>query len=67
MLETAASKQIIAARRERRDMTRDGWVHLGEDSHLIGSMVRGERWRQKIVDVRIAHDGMSLWVKLGDK
>lgn len=61
MINTQWQKDVLAARRETRDMTKAGYERVGEGNHIFGQLNRGGRWRQRIVDVKIALDGKSLW------
>jgi len=63
MLEQPWQKRAVAIRRERRAMTKDGWEHLGEGGGKLWEMYRGGRVGHQITDVRIAADGISLWIK----
>lgn len=63
---TDRTREILACRREDRDMTRDGWERVDESGGMLWQITRGSRWTQRIVDVRIARSGYFLWVKIAD-
>lgn len=63
MLESSFSKDARRIRTENRDMPKDGWEKVGENGSKLWELYRGSRQRQRIVDVRIAADGKSLWVR----
>jgi hypothetical protein len=60
---TALTREILAIRRDRRDMTKAGWEHVGERGGRLWELYRGGRTRHRITDVRVARDGRSLWIK----
>ena len=57
------TKSALACRRDARDMEADGWERVGEGGGKLWELHRGGRVGHHIVDVRIAADGKSLWVK----
>jgi len=58
------SRKALAYRRAKRDWIRAGYEEVGEDGGQLWEIYRGFRQGQKIQDVRIAPDGMSLFVKI---
>ena len=62
MIESETAKQMLAARRERRDMEKAGYELVGEGGGALWELHRGWRTRQRIVDVKIAYGGKELWV-----
>jgi hypothetical protein len=63
MLESEFSKRAIRVRRDRRDMLRTGWEYVGEGGGMLWELYRGSRMGQVITDVRIAADGLGVWIK----
>ena len=61
---TEMTRSILKARRESRDMRRDGWERVDESGGRLWELNRGSRIGQRIQQVRIAYDGVSLWVKV---
>lgn len=57
---TEATRAVLAFRRQRRELERQGYVLLPEP---YWEVVRGDRWREQIVDVKISTNGKSLYVK----
>lgn len=66
MLEGEFAKSARRIRTENRDMPEQGWEKVGENGGKLWELTRGGRWRQRIVDVRIAADGKSLWVRCAE-
>lgn len=66
MIATDFAKQVRRIRTERRDLTKQGWVHVGERGGSMWELYRGSRIGQRITDVRIAADGISLWIKCAE-
>lgn len=64
MIGTQFQKDVLAARREIRDMERAGYERLGEGGGKIWELVRGGRIGHEIIDVKIAYDKTSVWVKV---
>jgi hypothetical protein len=60
---TELAKHVLRVRRDNRDMIADGWEHIGEFGGKLWELYRGERVGHAITDVRIAADGISLWIK----
>jgi len=67
MLESDFSKRVIRARRDRRDMLRAGWEFVGESGGKLWELYRGGRVGQVITDVRIAADGLGVWIKTANR
>jgi hypothetical protein len=57
MINTQRSKEILAARRERRDMERAGYQ--------MENLPLRTHWSHRVLDVRPGLDGRVLWLKLG--
>jgi hypothetical protein len=73
MLLTKASREILSYRRVKRDSdrqtaiwAREGFEEIGEDGGMLWEIYRGFREGQIILAARIAPDGMSVWVKIGN-
>lgn len=64
MIVTEYTRRALAYRKESRDMILAGWERIHQGSNILLKMHNGGRWRERIVDVRIAVDGKSLWVKI---
>jgi len=64
---TDFTRRALATRRDKRDMLAQGWEFVGEGGGNLWELYRGVRWRQRIVDVRIAACGKALWVKTEGK
>lgn len=67
MIGTDWQKKVLAGRRERRDMEKAGWERVGEGGGKLWELNRGGRIGQRIVDVKIALDGTSLWVRVAKR
>jgi hypothetical protein len=63
---TNFTREALAMRRDTRDMERDGWEYVGERGGRLWELYRGGRYRERIVDVRIAACGKALWVKTAE-
>lgn len=61
---TERTRKVLSYRRTIRDLKRDGFEEVGEGGGKLWQIYRGGRQGQKIRDVRIAPDGMSLFVKI---
>ena len=61
---TEATKQILAARRQRRDLLAVGFEELGEGGGRIWELHRGARVGQRIRQVEIALGGKSVYVRV---
>jgi hypothetical protein len=57
---TDRTKSILACRRQRRELIAAGWDHVSDP---VWEIDRGGRWDEVIIDVKIATDGKSLYVK----
>lgn len=64
MINSQFQKDALAYRREARDMTKAGYERVGEGGGLLWQLERGCRIGHKIVDVRIALRGTSVWCKI---
>ena len=60
---THRTRQALAVRRDKRDMSRDGWEYVGEGGGKLWELHRGVRYRHRITEVRIAACGKALWIK----
>jgi hypothetical protein len=58
---TAFTRSALAVRRERRDLTKQGYTCHETEWEII----RGHRWQEVILDVRISADRKHVWVKTG--
>lgn len=70
---TKGSKEILSYRRIKRDSDRqtakwalEGFEEIGEGGGQLWEIYRGFREGQIILAARIAPDGMSVWVKIGN-
>lgn len=61
---TSFTRKALAVRREERSMLRAGWERVGEGGGRLWELVRGGRFGSRIVDARVAEDGVSLWVRI---
>lgn len=66
MLESQFSKNARRIRTENRDMPKAGWHKVSEGSRVLSEIARGSMIGHRIVEVRIAADKCSLWVKTED-
>jgi len=66
MIGTQFQKDVLAARRETRDMEKAGYERVGEGGGMLWQLYRGFRTRHRIVDVKIALDGKSVWCLIKD-
>lgn len=66
MMLTAFSRRALAIRREERDLPKQGWERVAENGGRLWELHRGARFGKVITDVRIAADGKTLWIKVGD-
>jgi hypothetical protein len=57
----------MAYRKMRRDLLAKGWEEVGEGGGQLWELYRGYRTWAKIVDVRIAPGGKSLFVNIEPK
>ena len=65
MIVTDTTRRILYARRETRRLLAAGYEHVGESGGRLWELYRGDRVGQRITDVVIAPDGISLFVKIG--
>lgn len=61
---TDHTRQLLKRGRWHRDLIRRGYEQIGERGGKLWELYRGYRQGQRIVDVEIDPDGMSLWVKI---
>lgn len=61
---TDFTRTALAVRREKRAMLAAGWELVHEGGGNLWELERGGRWRHRITEVRIAHNGKALWVKV---
>lgn len=64
---TPYTKQLLAIRRERRDMTKAGYMFVGERGGELWKLHRGCLIGHEIVDVKISVNGIDLWVKTNER
>lgn len=60
------TKRALHTRRETRDMLAAGWERVGAGGGRLWELDGGCRIGWIITDVRIAADGLSLWIKTRD-
>ena len=61
MLVTDRTREILAYRREMRDLYKQGYRQHETDWEIV----RGGRMKEKILDVKISRDGKSVYTKIG--
>lgn len=61
MLVNDTTRRVLAFRREKRDLTRQGYRRHETDWEIH----RGGRWNEVIVDAKISVDGKYVYTKLG--
>ncbi len=68
------TRRALAVRRrarefskERASMLKDGWELVDDRGGNLWSLNRGSRMGMEIKRVRIAADGQSLWVQIGER
>lgn len=71
---TTWTRKALAVRRreraltaEKRDLPKEGWERVDDRGGQLWSLNRGARIGMAIREVRIAADGQSLWVKVGER
>lgn len=64
---TDLTRDVLMCRRDQRQMMADGWERIGEGGGKLWELYRGFRVGHVITDVRIAADGISLWIKTDRK
>lgn len=64
MILTQATRQSLAVRRQRRDLTAAGYEEVDDSGGRLWELNRGHRWGHRIVDVVIGHSGKNLFVKI---
>ena len=62
MLVTERTKQVLAYRRQRRELLAAGYEEVGERGGMLWQIYRGGRVGQRIRDVVIAEGGLSVYV-----
>jgi hypothetical protein len=67
MLMTPTTKGRLACRRDEREMLAAGYERVGEGGGALWELYRGPRMGHVITDVKIAKDGVSLWIKTEDR
>jgi hypothetical protein len=67
MIHTALAKRALAVRRDHRDMPKAGWEYVGEGGGKLWELNRGYRIGHRIAEVKIAADGVGVWVKTVDE
>jgi hypothetical protein len=66
MIETAWQKEVLAQRRERRDMLKAGWEWVSEGGGALWELHRGFRIGYRIVEAKVGRSGLGVWVKVED-
>lgn len=61
---TDTTRRVLAYRRTIRQWLKEGYEDLGETGGNLWQIYRGVRRGKKIVDARVAPDGMSVFVKI---
>lgn len=61
---TELTRHLLAYRRMAKELTAKGWEEVGEGGGNLWQLYRGGRTDQRIVAVRIAPGGKSLFVKV---
>jgi hypothetical protein len=61
---TDLTRQVIAARRQRRELLARGYEEVGEGGGLLWQLRRGGRVGHVIVDAIIATNGLSVYCKI---
>lgn len=61
---TELTKRRLAYVRMYHDLIPKGWEEIGERGGRLWELYRGARYDHKIVDVKIAPGGKSLFVKI---
>jgi hypothetical protein len=64
---TEFTKGRLACERDEREMTAAGYERVGEGGGALWELYRGARVGHVITDVKIAKDGISLWIKTEDR
>jgi hypothetical protein len=71
---TDFTRRALAVRRrgralqaEKSSLPQDGWELVDDRGGQLWTLNRGVRKGQSIQAVRIAADGQSLWVKIGEQ
>jgi hypothetical protein len=58
------TRDVLAARRQRRELTARGYEELGEGGGRIRDLIRGRRRDHRIVDAIVSNSGTFVWVKI---
>jgi hypothetical protein len=61
---TDLTKRVLHYRRIVKEWRKEGYEQVGERGGNLWQLYRGARVGKKIVDVRIAPDGLSVFVKI---
>jgi hypothetical protein len=63
---TNKTKEVLRCRRERRRLLAEGYEEVGEGGGRLWELYRGRRVGYVITDVKIAPEGLSLFIKTVD-
>lgn len=63
---TDFTRQVLHARRARRDLKRDGWEEIDERGGRLWELHRGGRIGHIITDVCVGPTGTTLWIKTAE-
>lgn len=66
MIEAQWQKDVLAVRREHRDMPKAGWEYVSEGGGKLWELHRGYRIGYRIVEAKISHNGLGVWVRIED-
>ena len=58
---TDLTREALARRREARDLLARGYRRHETDWEVV----RGGRWRERIVDAKVSADGKHVWTLIG--
>lgn len=61
---TKFTRNVLAARKQKRDMLAKGYEEVGEGGGLLWELERGSRIGHKIIDAVVAVHGRSVYVKV---
>lgn len=59
---TRLTRDVLACRRERLQMERDGWIEIG----LPLVYINGAKYREKIIDAKVSVSRRQVWVKTAE-
>lgn len=64
MIASQWMKDVLASRRERRDMEKAGWEYVSEGGGLLWQLHRGGRTDCHIVEAKVGKSGLGVWVRI---